>query len=69
MKNKANFFKKYGNDYFFLSFWLIIFIVFTVIPILMAIGFSFTDFDMVQKPHFAGIDNYLQLFLGDDIFI
>ena len=69
MKKKSNFFKKYGNDYFFLSFWLIIFIVFTVVPIFMAIGFSFTDFDMVQKAHFVGIDNYLQLFLSDDIFI
>lgn len=69
MKSVMNFFKKYGNDYFFLSFWLIIFAVFTLVPICLAVGYSFTNFDMVQTPDFVGLSNYLRMFLDDDIFV
>lgn len=63
------FFKKYGISWFFLSFWLILFLFFTVIPIICAVVLSFTDFDMVQTPIFIGIKNYLTLFLDDEIFM
>lgn len=63
------FFKKYGISWFFLSFWLILFLFFTVIPIICAVVLSFTDFDMVQTPIFIGIKNYLILFLDDEIFM
>ena len=63
------FFKKYGISWFFLSFWLILFLFFTVIPIICAVVLSFTDFDMVQAPIFIGIKNYLTLFLDDEIFM
>lgn len=69
MQKRKSFLRRYGNDYFFLAPWLLVFVGFTVIPIALAVGFSFTDFDMVQLPHFVGVDNYLQLFLADDIFI
>ena len=69
MKKAKDFFAKYGTCYAFLSFWLILFIVFTIIPITMAVGFSFTNFDMVQTPHWIGADNYLRMFLDDDVFI
>lgn len=69
MEKKQSFFKKYGNDYFFLCFWLSSFLIFTVIPIIASLFLSFTNFDMVQTPKFVGIDNYLRLFLDDDIFI
>ena len=39
---------KYGASYFLLSFWLILFLVFTVIPIAISVVMSFTDFDMVR---------------------
>ncbi|MBR7132101.1 MAG: sugar ABC transporter permease [Clostridia bacterium] len=69
METVKKLFKKYGNDYFFLSFWLIIFTVFTLVPIGFAVGYSFTNFDMVQTPSFVGLSNYLRMFLDDDIFI
>ena len=49
--------------------YLIMFIVFTVIPILAAIVLSFTYFDMVQMPKFTGFTNYIRMFLEDDIFV
>lgn len=68
MKTKKSFWEKYGSTCFFLLPWLSIFIVFTVIPILGATVLSFTNFDMVRVPKFIGIDNYLNLFLDDEIF-
>lgn len=69
MEKIKSFFKSYGNDYFFLIFWLVFFVVFTILPVLAAIVISFTNYDMVQTPSFIGINNYLRLFLDDDIFI
>ncbi len=69
MEKKSSFFKTYGNDYFFLSFWLVIFLVFTVLPVLAAMVLSFTNYDMVQTPSFIGINNYIRLFLDDDVFV
>ena len=57
------------SPYFLLSFWLILFLVFTVIPIAISVVMSFTDFDMVRLPRFVGLQNYTTLFLDDDIFI
>lgn len=47
---------------------LLIFTVFTVLPVLMSIGLSFTTFDMINPPKFSGLSNYLYLFLEDDVF-
>jgi len=69
MKKMSGFFKKYGMSYFFLSFWLVLFMFFTVIPIICAVVLSFTDFDMVRTPDFVGIQNYLTLLLDDEIFM
>lgn len=48
---------------------LIIFTVFTVIPVIMSLGLSFTTFDMINPPKFIGLSNYLYLFLEDDVFL
>jgi len=46
-----------------------IFTLFTVVPVLLSIVFSFTDFNMLQTPNFLFLQNYTRLFLDDDIFI
>ena len=48
---------------------LILFFMFTVLPVLASLGLSFTDFDMLQRPSFQGFSNYMRLFLEDDVFI
>jgi multiple sugar transport system permease protein len=48
---------------------LIIFITFTVIPVLMSLFLSFTSFDMLQAPKIIGLSNYTNLFLNDDVFL
>jgi len=55
--------------YFLLAPFLIFFIIFMLIPTISSIVLSFTDFNMVQIPHFVGVDNYLRLLFSDKIFI
>ena len=61
--------KNNKTAYFMLAPFLLLFIVFTVLPVVLSIFLSLTDFNMLQMPHFRGIDNYLRLFLDDEIFI
>ena len=69
MTGLKRFFKKYGASYFLLSFWLVLFLFFTVIPIVASVLLSFTDFDIVNALKPVGVDNYIRLLLDDDIFI
>ena len=69
MTGLKRFFKKYGASYFLLSFWLVLFLFFTVIPIVASVLLSFTDFDMVNALKPVGVDNYIRLLLDDDICI
>ena len=47
----------------------ILFIIFTVLPVVLSIIMSLTDFNMLQMPHWQGLNNYMRLFLDDEIFI
>ena len=55
--------------YFMVAPFLILFIIFTVLPVVLSIILSLTDFNMLQVPNFVGISNYTRLFLDDEIFI
>ncbi len=48
---------------------MILFVMFTVVPVLMSVPIGFTDFNMVQSPEFTGLSNYTTLFLSDKVFI
>lgn len=47
---------------------MLLFIVFTVVPVLAAVGLSFTNFNMLQTPRFVWLQNYERLILDDPIF-
>lgn len=47
--------------YLFISPWLICFIAFAVIPILMSVYFSFTNYDILGSPVFNGIANFKRM--------
>lgn len=53
----------------FLAPFMILFLTFTVLPVFVAMGLSFTDYNMIQTPNFTGVQNYRLLFLEDDVFI
>ena len=48
---------------------MIIFTLFTVAPVVLSIVFSFTNFNLLEWPDFVFADNYIRLFLDDDIFL
>ncbi|QHW35361.1 sugar ABC transporter permease [Paenibacillus rhizovicinus] len=52
-----------------MSPYLILFAVFTVLPVIMSVIISFTYFNMLQFPKFIGWQNYSRLFLEDDVFL
>ena len=48
---------------------LLLFGIFIVLPIAIAVFFSFTDFNMLEWPSLVGLENYIRLFLEDDVFL
>lgn len=55
--------------YVMLAPYFILFFLFTILPVLISIGLSFTYFNMLEWPTFNGWNNYVKLFLEDDIFL
>ena len=49
--------------------YMLVFTCFTVLPVVLSMLISFTDFNMLQLPNIVWLDNYIRLFLDDDIFI
>jgi multiple sugar transport system permease protein len=47
--------------YLFISPWLIGFFAFSVIPILMSLYFSFTNYDILGSPIFSGLANFKRM--------
>ncbi len=48
---------------------MILFTMFTVLPVLLSIVISFTDFNLLEMPNFVFMQNYITLFFDDDIFL
>jgi len=61
--------KKSKHSYVLLAPYMILFAVFTVLPVVMSMILSFTYFNMLEFPKFIGWSNYSRLFLEDDIFL
>ena len=61
--------KRNKTAYFMVAPFLILFIIFTVLPVFLSMVLSLTDFNMLQMPGWKGVTNYTRLFLEDEIFI
>ncbi|MDA3931336.1 MAG: sugar ABC transporter permease [Tenericutes bacterium] len=61
--------KKSKHYYVLMAPFAILFLTFTVLPVIMSLGISFSYFNLLEPPRFVGLDNYIKLFLEDDIFI
>ncbi len=48
---------------------LILFFLFTVLPVLSSLVLSFCSYDMLSSPKFVGLDNFLRMFVTDDMFM
>lgn len=61
--------RKNAVGYAFLLPFLILFSVFVIVPVAVAMYYSLTNYNMIQTPDFVGLDNYAQLILDDDVFL
>ena len=61
--------KRNKTAYFMIAPFMILFFIFTIIPVALSLVLSLTSFNMLQWPKFIFLDNYITLFLDDDLFI
>lgn len=47
---------------------LILFFIMTVLPVLASLFLSFCSYDTLSSPKWAGLDNFLRMFVTDDMF-
>ena len=57
------------TGYFMCLPYFVLFVCFTVVPVVISMNYSFTNFNMIQTPDFVGFENYTRLFLRDEIFL
>ncbi len=69
LRRKGREVAKNWDAYLFSAPFFIIFFVFTVLPVVISIGLSFTYYNILQTPSFVGLQNYFNLFLNDDTFL
>jgi len=53
--------------FFFLGPNLLLFLGFTLVPMLFGLSVSFFDWNMLSPPRFVGVGNYVQFFIGDQL--
>lgn len=66
---QLNLVKRNWIGYVFVAPFLFLFILFTLTPIVLSLVLSLTNFNMLEIPDFVFMDNYIQLFLDDDLFL
>ena len=57
------------TSYLFLMPFALSFIIFTVLPVLSSVFYSFTYNNILEPIRFTGLDNYVRLFAKDDVFL
>lgn len=60
---------EYRFSYLFIAPFVLCFVIFILIPVIAAIGLSFTYFNSIQAPEFRGWLNYATLFSQDLVFL
>ena len=64
----GNFFTRYSH-WILLSPFLLLFLVLIILPIICAIGLSFTDFNGMELPDITWLDNYIRILSKDPVFM
>lgn len=60
---------KYRKSYYFLAPFLLLFALFTIIPVGISVFLSFTYYNIVEAPRWIGWSNYRLLFVDDNVFL
>ncbi len=57
------------NIWIYLGPYLLLFFLFIIVPVLIAIGLSFTYFNSIEFPSFIGLKNFVSLLTQDAVFM
>lgn len=68
-KNKIAKRQNNKNGYLFVAPYAIVFAVFILAPVLVAVVLSFTNFDAISWPDWVGFLNYINIFTNDSVFM
>lgn len=60
--------KRHYQLYLMMMPFILLFLLFMVIPILASVALSFTYYNIFEAPTFIGFKNYISLFANDDVF-
>lgn len=72
MKQQMETMKKFVNRHsvFLMQLpFVVLFITFIIIPVIVALGLSFTNFNSIQMPDWVGLQNYMNILTNDTIFM
>lgn len=57
------------SSYLFLLPYALLFTLFFIVPVVISIYYSFTNYNVLEPARFIGFQNYINLFLADDVFL
>ena len=61
--------KRYKIGYIMIAPFMLLFFFFQIIPVVASLLVGFTDYNMLEMPNWVWFDNYITLFLDDELFI
>lgn len=61
--------KRNKASYFLITPFMLVFFVFTVLPVILSIILSFTYYNVLEFPKWIGWYNYRKLFVDDEVFL
>lgn len=61
--------KRGKTGYAFMLPFLVLYLLFTIIPIVIGFVLSFTNYSVLEAPELVGLTNYQQLIFDDDVFL
>jgi len=61
--------KRNAGVYGLIAPYFVLFLIFTIIPVLISLPMGFTNFNMAQFPQWVGLTNFYSLFLEDEVFL
>jgi multiple sugar transport system permease protein len=61
--------RRMNNPAWFLVPYVTMFVIFIIIPVIIAILLSFTYFNTIQTPEYVGLRNYIELLTRDEVFM
>lgn len=68
-RNKISRRENNWHGWAFVAPYALIFSIFILVPVILAVILSFTNFDAVQWPDFVGFLNYITILTGDETFM